>query len=84
MLKLRIKIIKCVLTSRNSTSVKKEILKVIHQKIEKGYSAKRISQLIPSLEYDMLFQMRFNHSPQELDNIKKALRLFREGFELKQ
>lgn len=84
MLKFRIKIIEGVLSAKDSTLVKKTILKIIHQKIKKGMTVKRVLQLIPSLEYDMLFQMRLNHTPQEIENIKKALRVFREGLGLNQ
>ena len=79
MLKFRIKIIECVINSQKPALVEKAILDVIQQKIKKGISAKRIMQIIPSLESDMLFHLRLKHTEKELNNIKEELKLFREG-----
>lgn len=62
--------------------VEKAILEVVQRKMENGISAKRIIQTIPNLEWDMLFQARLKHTAKELNNIKEALRLFRQGINL--
>lgn len=79
MLKFRIKIIECVMSSVKPAMVEKLILEVIQQKIQKGISAKRILQTISVLESDMLFQIRLNHTAKEINNIKEALRIIKAG-----
>jgi hypothetical protein len=70
------------MNAEKPTMVEKAILDVIQQKMDNGISAKRIIQTIPNLEWDMLFQARLEHTTKELNNIKEALRLFREGVNL--
>lgn len=82
MLQFRLKIIECVMCSESRDSVKKMMLEVMQGEIQKGISAKRIMQAIPVLEFDMLFQMRLEHTEKESDNIKEALRVFRQGIHL--
>ncbi len=82
MLKFRIKIIECIISSEKPAMVEKAILDIIKLKMENGISAKRIIQTIPNLEWDMLYQARLKHSEKELNNIKEALRIFREGINL--
>lgn len=82
MLRFRIKITECVMNAEKPAMVEKAILEVVQRKMENGISAKRIIQTIPNLEWDMLFQARLKHTAKELNNIKEALRLFRQGINL--
>lgn len=82
MIKFRVKIIECIINAERPSMVEGAILLVIQQKLENGISAKRIIQTIPSLEWDMIFHARLKHTEKELNNIKEALRLFREGINL--
>ncbi len=82
MLRFRIKITECIINAERPDMVEKAILDVIQRKMENGISAKRIIQTIPNLEWDMLFQARLQHTEKEFNNIKEALKLFREGISL--
>lgn len=79
MLKLRMKIIEGVLGSADADSVERAILEVIQQRIDSGISIKRIMYTIPSLEFDILFQIRVKQKPDELKKLIEALRIFKDG-----
>lgn len=81
MLQFRIKILERVMGAESPDLVESTLFETIQQHIRAGASAKRITQVIPVLESDMLFQLRLDHSVQELANIKEALRVFRQGIQ---
>lgn len=82
MLRFRMKIIEGILSSADSISVEKVIYDVIQEKIENGISTKRIMHTIPSLEFDILFQIRLKRNQRELKNLIEALRILKEGIQL--
>lgn len=63
--------------STNSVAVKKAIIEAVQQEIKSGISVKKIEKIISFLENDMLYELRLNHTQQELDNIKEALKILR-------
>jgi len=81
MLQFRIKILEAVMGSDSPDRVEKILFETMQQYMQEGVPAKRIRQAMPVLESDMLFQLRLDHSPKELANIKEALRLFRKGIQ---
>ena len=81
MLQFRIKILERVMGAESPDQIESTLFQTIQQYIRAGASAKRIMQVIPVLESDMLFQLRLDHSAQELANIKEALRVFRQGIQ---
>ena len=79
MLKFRMEIINGILNSSDYTLVEKVIYEIIKQKTENGISLKRIKHALPSLESDVLFQIRLKRNQKELKNLIEALRILREG-----
>jgi hypothetical protein len=82
MLKFRIKLIECVLCSANSMAVEKAILEVVQQEIKKGISKKKIAKIISFLENDMIYEVRLEHTSQELNNIKEALKVLQKSIHI--